>query len=219
MEDTAKVSDLFVFECHQAGLQACAFWEPTVEGIAQKLERLFDTVPQKPVAVFNSGTDYGIIDRDAIRMVMFKLLKGPYSWFQPMAQGLQDLVNGDGTWALQMFKRLVRGDFECPSCHSPDPSESEVLDDGGTAIHCNDYEQIEDAESWSKEYYAQMMNGSKWGDIWSRYLLYCQYVCLLLCFVLVLTFNLGTGLGSPRVLSETPSMLRQATPFCFWRIG
>lgn len=184
---------------------------------AQKLERLFDTLHKKPLAVFNSETDYGIIDRDAIRMVMFKLLKGPYSWSQPMAQGLQDLENGDGTWALQMFKRLVRGDFECPSCRSTDPSDGVVLDDGGAAILCNDYAQINDAESWAEAYYAKMMNGSKWGDVWSRYLLSCQYVSLDLCFSLLLKISSGTGQSTLRVLLEVLSMLKRAIQFCSWR--
>lgn len=181
---TAEVMDLFLSSCVEAGPNKCAFWAPTVEELRQKLDNLYTSLHARPIPV-KSGSIYGLVDYDKLRGVIFKLLKSPYTFFQPLAQGLADLAVGDGLWVLTMYNQLIVPTYECP-CNSSTPTLDTIAEsDGGTAVFCNDYPELPTDINWAEEYYQLMINGSEWGDVWSRYLMWCQCVSSVLYVVLI----------------------------------
>ncbi|KAF9474278.1 alpha/beta-hydrolase [Pholiota conissans] len=170
---TAEVMDLFISSCVEAGSSGCAFWAPTVDQLRLKIDNLYSSVRRRPVPV-KSGSTYGLVDYDKLRGVIFKLLKSPYASFQPLAKGLADLAAGDGLWVLKMYNQLIVPRFD-HQCNSSTPNHDPIGEsDGGIAVLCNDNHELPEDIKWAEDFYQLMINGSEWGDVWSRYLMSCQ---------------------------------------------
>ncbi|KAF4602732.1 hypothetical protein EYR40_005949 [Pleurotus pulmonarius] len=137
--DADKTLQIFFDDCFEAGPDVCPFYEPSPQAISRKLDDLTRAIFLRPVPVV-TDISYGLVDYARLRMSIFQSLWSPYAFFPQLAQGLADLINGNGTTLYQIMEQPL---FDC-SCGTPTPPT--IIADGGIAISCTDGEE---GHSWA----------------------------------------------------------------------
>ncbi|KAG7091869.1 hypothetical protein E1B28_008270 [Marasmius oreades] len=167
LRDTDNVLQWFFKDCHKAGPENCAFYEPSVKAMNIKLNDLYSSIIRSPVPAQTSGS-YGLVDYARLRFTIFRAFYKPFAIWPMLATGLQDLVQGNGT-ALFNIQDLPR--FQC-SC---DPLEHAFDNEGdvSTAIACNDGDSIPSDLEEAREHYREVLRVSEWGSIWAGIRMRC----------------------------------------------
>lgn len=166
--DTDKALDGFFSGCAKAGPDNCGFWAPTANDIRRNLTELFQNIRSRPLPI-KSGSTYGILDYERLKVSIFTSLFIPYVTFPKLAKALGKLAAGNGTPFYNLFPDPQ---VEC-SC---DPSEHmfDPVDDATTAIVCNDGEVIPDDHKAAEDYVAHAEKISQWSDLRTRLRLDCM---------------------------------------------
>ncbi|KAF4600417.1 hypothetical protein EYR38_005044 [Pleurotus pulmonarius] len=155
--DADKTLQIFFDDCFEAGPDACPFYEPSPQAISRKLDDLTRAIFLRPVPVV-TDISYGLVDYARLRMSIFQSLWSPYAFFPQLAQGLADLINGDGTTLYQIMEQPL---FDC-SCGTPTPPT--IIADGGIAISCTDGEEVRDTVDELESYLRGLLRDSQWGE-------------------------------------------------------
>ncbi|KAL0580847.1 hypothetical protein V5O48_001139 [Marasmius crinis-equi] len=158
LRDTDKVLQWFFKDCLKAGPDNCAFYEPSVDAMNMKLNRLYDTLIQSPVPV-QTDSFYGIVDYAYLRTAIFVALYQPFGIWRWLATGLADLINGNGTMLY----------FQPPFRCSCDPLENafESVVDATSAIACNDGDEVPSDLESAQAHYKNILKVSEWGSMWA----------------------------------------------------
>jgi len=160
--DTDKTMESFYTSCADAGPDRCAFWAPSPDDIRQNLTNLYDSLKVQPVPV-NIGNTYGYVDYSMLHSLVFQSLYFPITTFRRLAQGLADLVAGNGTI---VFKAMTPPPFDCSVDSSKDLEENGV--EAETAILCNDGANIPADLHSAQEQFEMLSNLTEFGNIWAR---------------------------------------------------
>ncbi|KAL4259938.1 Serine protease/Carboxylesterase S33 [Pleurotus pulmonarius] len=158
--DTDKTLQAFFDGCVEGGPDLCPFYESSPEAISRKLDDLTRTIFLRPVPV-KTDISYGLVDYERLRITIFRSLYSPYADFPILAQGLADLMNGNGTVLYQMLEQPA---FDC-ACGSPAPLTS--IADGGTAIMCTDGVEVRDTVEELEPFVQGLLRESQWGEVWA----------------------------------------------------
>jgi hypothetical protein len=134
--DTDKTMESFYTGCADAGPDRCAFWAPSPDDIRQNLTNLYDSISVQPVPV-KTGDTYGYVDYKMLHSLVFNSLYSPFATYRRLAQGLADLVAGNGTIVL---KATAPSPFECSRDSSKDLVRNYL--EAQIAIMCNDVANI-----------------------------------------------------------------------------
>ncbi|KAL0580846.1 hypothetical protein V5O48_001138 [Marasmius crinis-equi] len=167
LRDTDKVLRWFFKDCLEAGPDNCAFYEPSVDAMNFKLNRLYDAIIESPVPV-QTNLSYGIVDYARLRGTIFTSLYKPFDKWPQLATGLADLINGNGT-ALYAMADDAR--FKC-SCDPLDRA-FEIVEDATTAIACNDGDEVPSDLKSAQAHYENILKVSEWGSMWAGLRLQC----------------------------------------------
>ncbi|KAG7091884.1 hypothetical protein E1B28_008285 [Marasmius oreades] len=167
LRDTDNVLQWFFKDCLKAGLENCAFYEPSIEAMNTKLNDLYSAIIHSPVSV-KTNSSYGIVDYARVRSTIFRAFYKPFAIWPMLATGLQDLVDGNGT---ALYNILDNSRFRC-SC---DPLEHafDSVEDATTAIACNDGDPIPSGLEDAFEHYREVLRVSEWGSVWAGIRMTC----------------------------------------------
>jgi hypothetical protein len=162
IRDTDKSLEDFFVQCSASSLDECAFWSPTAGAIESRLNKLYDSLHNESLPVTTqSGYGYGILDYSTLRVAVLTSLYRPYERFPPLAQGLKELEEGNGTAIFDM----VYGGSSKITCDAS--SDNTGLADVSAAIYCGDSKGIDDTPSQLHEKYLQMKEDyGSFADVW-----------------------------------------------------
>lgn len=169
MLDTDKTLQAFFDGCFQGGPDLCPFYESSPEAISRKLDDLTRTIFLHPVPV-QTSISYGLVDYETLRITIFQSLYSPYTDFPLLAQGLADLINGNGTVLYQILEQPL---FDC-ACGTPAPLTS--IPDGGRAIMCTDGAEVHDTVDELERFVQSLLIDSQWGEVWASIRIGCSCV-------------------------------------------
>ncbi|KAF7433702.1 hypothetical protein PC9H_005665 [Pleurotus ostreatus] len=155
--DADKTLQIFFDDCFKGGPDLCPFYEPSPQAISRKLDDLTRATFLRPVPVL-TGISYGLVDYARLQMSIFQSLWSPYALFPQLAQGLADLINGNGTTLYQIMEQPL---FDC-SCGTPTPPT--IIADGGIAISCTDGQEVRDTVDELELYLQGLLRDSQWGE-------------------------------------------------------
>ncbi|KAK7047751.1 hypothetical protein VNI00_006079 [Paramarasmius palmivorus] len=166
--DTDDTLNWFFKDCFNAGPELCSFYESSPEAIGERLNRLYNSIIQTPVAV-HTEQFYGIVDYARLRQTILPNLYSPFAAWKTLANGLADLEAGNGTVLYQM---LEVPPFEC-TC---DPLEHafDSVPDAQTAILCNDGDIVPSSLEDAEQHYQDVLKVSEWGSIWAGFRMACS---------------------------------------------
>ncbi|KAL4259934.1 Serine protease/Carboxylesterase S33 [Pleurotus pulmonarius] len=165
--DTDKTLQSFFDGCFEGGPDLCPFYESSPQAISQKLDDLTHTIFLRPVPV-QTKFSYGLVDYERLRITIFQTLYSPYEAFPRLAQGLADLMHGNGTVLYQILEQPV---FDC-ACGAPAPLMS--IPDGGRAIMCTDGAEVRDTVDELEPYVQGLLRDSQWGEVWASIRIGCS---------------------------------------------
>jgi hypothetical protein len=165
--DTDKTMESFYTGCSNAGPDRCAFWAPSPDDIRQNLTNLYDSISVQPVPV-KTGDIYGYVDYKMLHVLVFTSLYSPFATYGRLAQGLADLVAGNGTIVL---KAMTPEPFKC-SGDSSKGLEQNIFE-AQVAILCNDGINIPADLHSAQKHFEMMSNVSEFGNIWATIRVSC----------------------------------------------
>ncbi|KAF4574323.1 hypothetical protein EYR40_005957 [Pleurotus pulmonarius] len=160
--DTDKTLQSFFDSCFEGGPELCPFYESSPQAMARKLDELTRTIALRPVPVI-SNTSYGLVDYARLRSTIFNSLYAPYAEFPRLAQGLADLVRGNGTVLYQMFETPLF-DCNCGGSTGP-PVPQPIVTDATFVIRCTDGQEVRDTVDESEVYVRQLLSQTQWGEL------------------------------------------------------
>ncbi|KAK1231284.1 hypothetical protein PQX77_005599 [Marasmius sp. AFHP31] len=172
LRDTSKALQRFFTDCLAAGPHKCSFHEPSIDGMSDKLNLLYNSIIQSPIPV-HTEMSYGLVDYARLRFTIFKSLYEPFEKWATLARGLQDLVDElrNGTVLYRMMEEApVR--CECDPCESRE-TVLESVRDAQTAIICNDADEVPSSLKHAREHYAKVLEVSEWGSLWAGFRVVC----------------------------------------------
>jgi hypothetical protein len=169
--DTDKAVDTFFQSCFEAGPDLCAFYDSSPEKISANLDTLYEQLKITPMPA-NDGTNYGIFDYGLLRHTIRGLAYSPYQTFQPLAEGLALLAQGNASLMFSLgYTPLLNN--PC-SCGTSDPNINGL--DALLTIACNDADaQNRTLEQWDEVYNAAA-NVSAYGEVLVGFGMRCQCV-------------------------------------------
>ncbi|KAF7433706.1 hypothetical protein PC9H_005669 [Pleurotus ostreatus] len=165
--DTDKTLQTFFDGCFEGGPDLCPFYESSPQAISRKLDDLTRRIFLRPVPV-QTNISYGLVDYERLRITIFSSLYSPYADFPRLAQGLADLMHGNGTVLYQILEQPV---FDC-ACGTPAPLTS--IADGGTAIRCTDGAEVRDTVDELEPFVQGLLRDSQWGEVWASLRIGCS---------------------------------------------
>ncbi|KDQ28686.1 hypothetical protein PLEOSDRAFT_1111906 [Pleurotus ostreatus PC15] len=165
--DTDKTLQTFFDGCFEGGPDLCPFYESSPQAISRKLDDLTRRIFLRPVPV-QTNISYGLVDYERLRITIFSSLYSPYADFPRLAQGLADLMHGNGTVLYQILEQPV---FDC-ACGRPAPLTS--IADGGTAIRCTDGAEVRDTVDELEPFVQGLLRDSQWGEVWASLRIGCS---------------------------------------------
>ncbi|EEB97406.1 hypothetical protein MPER_03282, partial [Moniliophthora perniciosa FA553] len=135
--DSDKTLQAFFDSCFAAGPDVCAFHSSSPAAIEERLDALYAMIKDSPVGVYSSSSPYyGLVDYPTLKRAVTVALYNPYTSFAPLAQGLADLENGNGTiiYSLQIISS------------EPSACGTEYLNDweANHAVTCGDGKEVTD---------------------------------------------------------------------------
>ncbi|KAK7032395.1 hypothetical protein VNI00_013143 [Paramarasmius palmivorus] len=161
--DSDKALQWFFKDCHAAGPSLCGFYAESPEAIEARLNRLYTSVLEAPIAV-RTAQSYGLIDYTLLRSFIFNPgLYFPFATWSVIATGLADLEAGNGTTLWSLSGQTT---FQCTSCNP----EKQVFDyeqvpDAQTAIRCNDGDVVPSSLEEARKHYKESEKVSGWVDL------------------------------------------------------
>lgn len=170
--DTDKVLQSFFTACHNAGPSHCSFYAPTPEAISQNLTKIYESIKSNPIPfVFASETgksiQYGVIDYNLLRHLIFQSLYQPYTWFPYLADVLTSLAKGIPpppppflTGGGRLFTNENR--FGKDGLDLRDR-----VGEAQGAILCNDGKPIPGTVEDTVAHYEELKKLSEWADVWT----------------------------------------------------
>lgn len=173
--DTDKTLQSFFDSCFEGGPGLCPFYESSPQAIARKLDELTRTIALRPVPVI-TNTSYGLVDYARLRYTIFNSLYAPYVEFPRLAQGLADLVRGNGTVLYQMFETPLF-DCNCGDGTGP-PVPQPTVTDATIVIRCTDGQEVRDTVDDAEVYVRHLLRQTQWGELLAIARVACAYVTL-----------------------------------------
>jgi hypothetical protein len=168
--------DYFYEKCAEAGPQECALYEKTPGAIKARVEKIFDSLRQKPlpVVIGNGPQDYGVVDYGMVHSTVFGFLYSPFSFGGENASiVLASLEKGDGSllYAAQL------DDSQSLQCSCDGSSPTAVDQEAGIAILCSDGDPVNDTLSDLQKWFENNRKESAFADVW-RQRVFCAYVAI-----------------------------------------
>ncbi|PPQ71711.1 hypothetical protein CVT26_007628 [Gymnopilus dilepis] len=140
--DTDKVFQAFIDGCFKAGPGACAFYDKSTDAIEKNISDLFKKVHAQPIPAYAPSLPmYGYVDHAVLKNAFFSAFYTPFSSFAPLAQGLAELQQGNGSTLFQIAT----------------PHTSEVV----SAVACGDGEAVTDDPAALQKYFSANKHISK----------------------------------------------------------
>ncbi|KAK1230733.1 hypothetical protein PQX77_006183 [Marasmius sp. AFHP31] len=167
--DADKTLEWFFKSCHEAGVESCPFYEPSVEEMGNKLNKLYDSVIKAPVLVQKGAESYSIVDYARLKSIIMRGLYFPFSFWPRLAVGLADLEKGNGTVIDAI---LPDGTLEC-DCDLTD-NGFEVYPENRMAYICNDGDFVPPDVEEAQRHYEESAALSSFGSFWSRWYIACN---------------------------------------------
>jgi hypothetical protein len=169
--DTDKAVDMFFQSCFEAGPDLCAFYDSSPEKISANLDALYEQLKIAPMPA-NDGTNYGVVDYGFLRHTLREFSYSPYQTFQPLAEGLALLAQGNASLLFSL--NYVPLESNPCSCGTSDPDINTV--DALFAISCNDGDvQNRTLEQWEGVFDAAA-NVSAYSEVFTGLSMRCQCV-------------------------------------------
>ncbi|KAF9263844.1 hypothetical protein L218DRAFT_999311 [Marasmius fiardii PR-910] len=166
---TNRTLDWFFKACLDEGPDACAFHEPSIEAMEDKLNGIYASLIKYPVTA-QTNQSYGLIDYPTLRNTIFEALYRPSLW-PTMARGLQDLTRRDGTVFYSGL--LDAPPFRC-SCDSENINPFPPALEAVVAIVCNDGEAVPPGlEEAERHYNYAITNFGSWASIFASFRIIC----------------------------------------------
>ena len=135
------------------------------------LVEIYNRLLQEPIPVYNEKDGkYAVVDYEFLRARIFSSLYKPYTLWAPLAEALSELLQGNGTKALDLDIDQSPMHDECDANEREFRSGPEVT----SGIGCNDGHAIPSDYNTSKEHFERVSNLSEWGSIWARVRISCS---------------------------------------------
>ncbi|KAL0067808.1 hypothetical protein AAF712_005248 [Marasmius tenuissimus] len=90
VKDIESTLKWFFTSCKEAGPEACAFYEDSVEAMEAKLNGIYTSLINAPIPVVTNGS-YGLVDYRLTHYSMLSLLYTPFASWRELAKGLAGL--------------------------------------------------------------------------------------------------------------------------------
>jgi hypothetical protein len=176
---------MFYEACFEAGPDACALYETTVDAVESRVENIFAKLKARPIPVYapaatksTSSVNYGLTDYAVARNIVFQFLYGPYGSrghnATAVANGLAAAEKGDGRPLWDLTKDSLT-DFKC-ECGKDEPGTEPI---GGRettlAIACSDGDVVDDGVEELQAHYEEMAKQSSFAELWNIRI-QCAYV-------------------------------------------
>jgi hypothetical protein len=172
--DTDKAVDTFFQSCFEAGPDLCAFYDSSPQKISANLDALYEQLKIAPMPA-NDSTSYGVVDYGFLRHTIRTLVYTPYQTFQPLAEGLALLAQGNASLIFSLNHSPLESN-PC-SCGTSDPNINGF--DALLTIVCNDADvQNRTLEQWEDVFNATA-NVSAYAEVLSGIAMRCQ--CVFFC--------------------------------------
>ncbi|ESK84531.1 alpha beta hydrolase fold family [Moniliophthora roreri MCA 2997] len=156
--DSDKTLQAFFDSCFAAGPDVCAYYSSSPAAIEDRLNALYITIKDSPVGVYSSSSPYyGLVDYPTLKRAVQVALYNPYTSFAPLAQGLADLENGNGT---TIYGLQVEGS-EPSACGAAEYSNDW---EANHAVTCGDGEEVTDNVEDLKKYWEETKDISTLAD-------------------------------------------------------
>ncbi|KAL0059019.1 hypothetical protein AAF712_014257 [Marasmius tenuissimus] len=167
-EDTDKTLQWFLQSCKDAGPQSCAFYEESTDAMNNKLQEVYKRLNKDPIPA-RTNESYGVIDYGFLHPVVNAGMYSPAIW-PILAQGLQDLTEGDGSVLWSLFGRPL---FECGCDPNEHTLESNL--DSMVAYICNDGDAVPLEVDAARAHYKEAVQlYSSWATIRASHRIACS---------------------------------------------
>ncbi|KAJ4294006.1 hypothetical protein N0V90_007695 [Kalmusia sp. IMI 367209] len=135
LPDADEAFTTFFNYCFEAGNEACAFWDSSVDAIQARFQAVVDKITEEPIIVTNrSAVQYPIVVTiRTFKYVLAQMVYFPNANFPLLARILAGLEQGDGALLAQIARAGVRTD-ECSTPNIDDVPDIEP----GHFIACTD---------------------------------------------------------------------------------
>jgi hypothetical protein len=176
---------MFYEACVEAGPDACALHETTVDAVESRVENIFAKLKARPIPVYapaatksTSSVNYGLTDYAIARNIVFQFLHSPYGDLghnaTAVANGLAAAERGDGRPLWDLTKDTLT-DFKC-ECGKDEPATKRL---GGRettlAIACSDGDVVDDNVDELQMHHEEMAKQSSFAELWDMRI-QCAYV-------------------------------------------
>ncbi|KAK7040316.1 hypothetical protein VNI00_009784 [Paramarasmius palmivorus] len=166
--DTDKTVDWFFKDCLDAGPEACAFHDTSIEAMRERLNKLYDSVIKAPVPV-RTEVSYDLVNYEALRGLIYISLYAPLRWPQ-LAAGLAGVEAGNGTALWEIVGDVPP--FSC-SCDSSEFAFENVLD-ARHAYVCNDGDVVSSSLEDAEKHYEESVEISGWNSLFAAFRIECR---------------------------------------------
>ncbi|KAK1234476.1 hypothetical protein PQX77_002330 [Marasmius sp. AFHP31] len=168
VKDINNTLEWFFTSCKEAGPEACAFYEDSVEAMEAKLNGIYASLIDAPIPVVTNGS-YGLVDYRLVHYSILSLLYTPFASWREMAGGLAGLAEGNGT---AFYELVARPMFECDCDHSVD--ELPLILETMNAYICNDGDVVPPDVEAARAHYQESTKFSSFGSIWASFRIACS---------------------------------------------
>ena len=125
LDDTDSVVEQFAIYCNEAGSANCSFWGPSTTNITNRIDTIFTTLKQNPIALsgLDSGSTTGLMTYTRLKLTLFLALYFPIPSFPLLA----DVLSGVETRNVSMFAPAVEALDPASVTQSFDSSQQMII--------------------------------------------------------------------------------------------
>jgi hypothetical protein len=164
--DTDKALSLYYQDCVNAGPEVCPIWEPTVEQINQRVNRVLERLKAAPIPFVNA-TDgaNGNVDYSFVKNLLFSTLYTPHVTGSAFASAFAALESGNSEEIWRQSPAALSEELLNDSC-APDADRTVIGDFIGLAIACGDGAPVNSTLDELRDFVAELSEQSVFGDVW-----------------------------------------------------
>ncbi|KAL0061641.1 hypothetical protein AAF712_011559 [Marasmius tenuissimus] len=170
--DMDRTLQWFFKSCHEAGPDSCAFYEPSVEAISNRLNNLYDTLILSPILEPVAGS-YRLIDYGFLRSEMVVRMYTPFSSWPTLASALAALEQGNAT-ALYNSSQEALSIAQAAQAGAENGTVFEKHPEDRIAYVCNDGDFVPPELEEAQRHYREMTEFSSFGSIWASWRIACS---------------------------------------------
>lgn len=177
--DADKILEEFFAGCVAAGPDRCALYDSTTKKVEARLNVLLESLKRRPLAVsldvdHRSSTDYGLVDYELVRRLLFDFIYNPYADASIMpgahaapllASALHEAEKGNG-WPLWDAYKSKDISFHCQCPGSTSVPAQKGLEHT-LAILCGDGDEVKDSIEELEDFQARMAETSTFAELWT----------------------------------------------------